>query len=530
MRESSIQRKRMRIVIPAYPAFNIYSNFADKTTTLGSVSIASVVNKMEGWDVEVIDENNLRRYGPRGKERGADHEFLQQQRPADVLGLYGGLTSTIPRLYEVARFYKGKDSQIITIAGGQHFVEETIPEALKAGIDYIVLGEGEQTIKEILRALEQNTDIREVKGIAYLQGGNVMYTPPREPITSFGQLPLPDFSLVRYARIKVYPVERVRGCGMNCEFCTVKGEPRGALPERLLEQISFIVETQDARHFFIVDDLFGQKRGETIEFCRMLKSYQESIGRRLDFTAQIRLDRARDHELLSSMRQAGINMVAIGYESPIEEELRAMRKNIKPEEMVAMTRLFHKHGFLVHGMFIFGYPLPKGVDFKMTARERLRRYKQFIRKAHIDTLQVLLPVPLPGTELRERLKRENRIFPLEDVGWEYYDGNFPLFEPDEPMSAEEILSGARKLMAGFYQFRYLFKIGLNIFSFPALLFYLHNIRRGWKKWYRPWRNDLIRFGGWFIVKGWAKAYKENMFSEKLKKGQERLKSKNVPME
>lgn len=312
---------------------------------------------------------------------------------------------------------------------------------------------------------------------------------------------------------------------MDCEFCTVKGKPRYASPERLLERISFLLETKDARHFFIVDDLFGQQRDETIRFCNMLKNYQKEIGRRLNITVQIRLDKAKDTELLSAMRQSGINTVAIGYESPIEEELGAMNKQTRPEDMLSLTKMFHKFGFLVHGMFIFGYPLRHGVDFKMSTALRIKRFRDFIGKAKIDTIQVLLPVPLPGTELRQRLEREHRIYSNEDLGWEYYDGNFPLFEPDEPLTAETMQVATRKIMHKFYQFKYLFKIGLNIFSFPALIFFLHNIRFGWKKWYRHWRNDLLRFGGWITMKEWTQAFKKDKFSQKLKKAKEHLEVK-----
>jgi radical SAM superfamily enzyme YgiQ (UPF0313 family) len=308
---------------------------------------------------------------------------------------------------------------------------------------------------------------------------------------------------------------------MNCEFCTVKGKPRAACPERLLEQIRLLVETRDARHFFIVDDLFGQQRAETVQFCNKLRDYQRSIRLRLDFTAQIRLDKAKDSELLLSMRQAGINAVAIGFESPIAEELKAMNKHIKPEDMLSLTRIYHKHGFLVHGMFIFGYPMEEGVLFNMTAQERVKRYRQFIRKARLDTIQILTPIPLPGTQLRERLKRQNRIYPLKEVGWEYYDGNFPIFEPDTPLSAEEMQLSARKIMASFYQFQYFFKIGLNILLFPGLVFFLGNIKLGWRKWYRPWRNDLVRSMGWIIIKKWNLNFHKDNFFEKLQsaKGQ-----------
>ena len=521
MLDSSKKRHRLRIIVPAYPAFNVYSYIANRTTALGPVCIGSVVDEMEGWDAEVIDENNLRLYGPRSDSGGADHEFLQQVRPADVVGFYGGLTSTIPRLYEVARFYK--DKGITTIAGGQHFIEENIAEALSSGIDYVVIGEGEETIRELLDAMQGKQQIPKVKGIAYLGNGQVMRTPKREPLTDFDKLPLPDFSLLRYAKVKVYPVGRIRGCGMDCEFCAVKGKPRFASPERLLESISSLLETEDARHFFIVDDLFGQQREETIRFCNMLRNYQKSTGRRLDTTVQIRLDKAKDPELLSAMRQAGINTVAIGFESPIDEELKAMNKHIKPDDMAAFTKTFRKFGFLVHGMFIFGYPLKEGTHFKMPAMERVKRFRQFINKAKIDTIQVLLAGPLPGTELRRRLIKQNRVYPIEDVGWEYYDGNFPLFEPDEPMSAEEMQASVRKIMGKFYQFKYMFMIGLNIFSFPALIFFLHNVKLGWRKWYRPWRNTLARFGGWIIMRRWASQLKKDSFFERLQKAKEHLK-------
>lgn len=518
MFDSTKKRRRLRIVIPRYPIFNIYSRVARITTALGPVCVASVVNEMEGWDVEIIDENNLRLYCPRTPSGGVDHDFLQRQRPADVVGLYGGLTSTIPRLYEIARFYSEKGVPII--AGGQHFIEDNISEALRSRIDYVVVGEGELTIKELLTALQEGGELSRVKGIAYLENSAVVMTDPREPITDFDALPHPDFSLVRYAKIKLYPVERIRGCGMDCEFCTVKGKPRRASPERLLEDIGFLLETRDARHFFIVDDLFGQNRDETIRFCDMLRDYQKAVRRRLDLTVQIRLDKAKDPQLLSAMRRAGINTVAIGFESPIEEELIAMKKRVKPQSMIDLARVYHRHGFLVHGMFIFGYPLKEGASLNISLEDRVRTYREFIKRAKIDTVQTLLPVPLPGTELRRRLESRDRIYPLSRIGWEFYDGCFPVFQPDEPISAQELQAAAFRIMGRFYRFKYMFFLGVHVISFPAMLFSLHNIKAGWRIWYRQWRNALCRFGGWIILRGWTSELKKGGFPQKLKSAQE----------
>lgn len=515
MLEAIGERYRLRIVVPTYPAFNIYSRVANTTTALGPVCVATTVNKMEKWDVEIIDENNLGRFGPRGESEGADHEFLQSQRPADVVAFYGGLTSTIPRLYRLAEFYKKQG--IPTIAGGQHFIEANISEGLSCGIDYLVIGEGEETIKELLEALEGAGELGKIKGLAYLKNGEPFITAKRAPLADFGKQPLPDFSLVRYARIKMYPVERIRGCGMDCEFCTVKGKPRPARPERLLEQISCLVETRKAKSFFMVDDLFGQQRDETIRLCNMLVEYQKRIGKRLDITAQIRLDKARDSELLRAMRGAGIKTVAIGFESPIDDELQAMRKHVRSADMVTLARIFHEFGFWVHGMFIFGYPLKENANLKISLERRVSTYRKFIKQAKIDTVQILLPVPLPGTELRDRLEKQGRVYSHETIGWEYYDGNFPLFEPDDPMDAAELHGAAQKIMGRFYQFKYIFFVAWNILSFPALVFFLHNIRSGWRRWHRPWRNYLIRFGGWLTMRRWTLAFGRDKFFEKQQK-------------
>jgi len=514
-------RKSLRIIIPAYPAFNIYSSVARVTSALGPVSVATAVNDISGWDVEVIDENNYRR-GPKASDGRPDHAALQQIRPADVVGFYGGLTSTIPRLFEVAEFYKGLG--VPTVAGGQHFVEETIEAALGHGIDFVVIGEGEKTIAELLEHIEGRKDKADIRGLAYLENGKVVRTPDAEPLTDFDELPIPDFSLVRYAQIKLYPVGRVRGCGMNCEFCTVKGRPRYASPERLMQQFASLFEKREAKRFFIVDDLFGQDRDGTLRLCRLLADYQKQARTRFTITVQIRLDKARDAELLQAMHDAGIRMVAIGFESPIAEELEAMNKRLKPEEMIAMTQLYRRAGFRVHGMFIFGYPAQPEQSFRMSAKDRVRRFRRFIKKSRLDTVQVLLPVPLPGTELTRRLREQGRIYPTDVVGWEYYDGNFPLFEPDEPMTAEEMQASIRQIMGRFYRRRQMFSVGIYLLSFPVMVFWLHNIKAGWRRWVRRWWKSLLGYGGSRIVRRWTIALKKGDFPQKLAEAKKALRS------
>lgn len=507
------RRSRLRIICPAYPTFNIYSRPAKVMTALGPVCIATAVSDIPGWDAEVIDENNYQR-GPTDSGGRPDHDAMQRIRPADVVGLYGGLTSTVPRLFEIAKQYKALGARII--AGGNHFVEDNIEEALHSGIDIVVCGEGEKTIVELLACLESGGDLRDIRGIAFLDGdGRFVQTPMREPITNFDELPIPDFSVLRHTRLVYYPISGIRGCGMDCEFCTVKGKPRFGSPQRMMEQFASAYEKWGGKVFFVVDDLFGQNRKDALLLCRMLRDYQDKMGVSFSITVQIRLDRARDSELLQAMRGARINTLAIGFESPIAEELKAMHKQLNPQEMIELAHLYNRAGFRIHGMFIFGYPAPEGKPFVMSAQERVGHFQRFIRKARLTTVQVLLAGPLPGTEMTRRLRAANRLYPTDRVGLEYYDGSFALFEPDAPMTSEELMASVRKIMHGFYGPRHLLAVVASIISFPMILLWFNNIEAGWLKWYRRWAGSLYRTGGWLLLKKWTAAYKKDGFLTKL---------------
>lgn len=522
--KSKNKRFRLRIIIPAFPSFNIYTNIAKKTTALGPVCVASVANKLENWDVEVIDENNCKsKLCPLDKDGLPDHRRLQSERPADAVGFYGSLTSTIPRLYNLAHIYKKLN--VFTIAGGKH-IENLPEEALKNNIDVVVLGEGEYTIKELLIAQEHNRRLEEIKGIAFLKDNDFVKTEARPLITDFERLPHPDFGLVRYAKIKIYPISRIRGCNMNCEFCSVKDKTRCDSPQRTIDQIADLVETQGAKHFFETSDHFAADREQTIEFCRLLSEYQKKKGIRLSMTVQIRLTDARYPELLKAMKDAGVRNLAIGYESPIDEELNAMRKGYRSEHMIEWTKEYHKYGFFIHGMFIFGYPHKSRNSITIPLEERVRRFREFFRKTKIDTAQVLLTIPLPGTDLRRRLENEGRLYPLDKISWEYYDGQFPLFKPDGGESPVEVQKGVGQLMKKFYSLNSFGKIVINIlFHFPRIVFpatlsllcfRVRYITRAFIKWEKQYfRNYKLRFGGYFIVHSWFKKFRKSGFLKKL---------------
>jgi len=456
--------KLFRLIIPQFPYFNIYSSIS--MPPWGAMSVATCVGKFTDIDVEAIDENNYR-----GE---IDHQAIQARRPAQYVGFYGGLTSTNPRLYAVAAQYKSMG--VTTVAGGVH-INAMPQEALDNGIDYVVTGEAEHSLPDLLAALNEGRDPEKLQGLIFRRNGRTIDTGRREPLQNLDDLPDPDFSLLMNLKRKIrfIPVSRTRGCNFSCEFCSVKdylGPCRSAGPQSALRQ--FINHSErGANTFFVVDDNFAQDREGTKELCRKLSEYRVRTKRKLDIVVQVRAEVAKDHEMLYLMKKAGVTTLCIGYESPIDEDLRNMKKGLTVAKLEEYTEILRDHGFYIHGMFIFGYPTFKDSAFRptMTMKERAEHYLSFIRRCKIDTIQVMKPVPLPGTMLRKRLEAEGRVFPKSLVDWDKYDGNWVCFQPDEGCSAKDLQVYATWIMRKVYHPLQIAKFLYLIPNYPIDLAY-----------------------------------------------------------
>lgn len=491
----------VRFIIPVLPEINIFTKVAKSTTALGPIMVATAANKVWGWKVEVIDENNYN--GPRDKEGLPDHKRLQKENPASVVGFYCGLTSTVERVWELAEFYHNEGA--INLAGGWH-AHYCPEETLNHNIDIVVHGDGEIIIQQILSNLKEGKLVAELPGISYWDKGEIKRNLPEMLGTpDFNDLPYQDFNLLKFAKIRTYPINRTRGCRMNCEFCSVRGKPSWASGRHLFETVDWLVQIRKARHFFIVDDRLEENIEGTFEFFRLIS---EKYGNSLCFTVQVRLEVAKNTEFLKIMKKAGVRTVCIGYESPIEQELQVMRKGYSIFRMLEWTKIYHNYGFWIHAMFIFGYP-PKKSEGQMAVEEMVKRFKMFINKARFHTIQILHPVPLVGTDLRQRLKKEGRIFPFEIVPWRYYDGDYACFQPDN-MSLRELQEIPIKLMKWFYSPLSFFRISLRAITLP-----LDSLIRGWRHWRRGWHGDIVKYGGYRLIQKWQKRQQGKKFIQRL---------------
>ena len=552
-------------VIPQYPKHsqqNIYANI--KMPPLGVIAILSQIRDNPVFkEVYAIDENNYS--GPRDFMDLVDHDFLQKREPVKIAMFYGGMSNSIPRLFSLAKQYKAFGA--VTIAGGSH-VDALPDEALESGVDIIVHGEGEETIKEIIKILIKKgkadlkkSDLFNIKGISFLDDdGKYYFTGKRESIIDLNKYKDTDLTLIKFLkkRWSAIPINKGRGCNWNCEFCVVNkqyGKYKFCSVEKALRQV---IKYSDLgyKYFFFTDDNFCQNTQETIELCTKIGEYKRKFKKKINLIVQVRNEIAENDELIKAMKFAGVSTLAIGFESPINEELRAMNKGVTVEKLIERSRKLSDH-FYIHGMFIFGYPQFKDslIKSSLTLKERAKQYKIFFKKSKIDTIQVLNAVPLPGSTLRYRLESECRIFPKEIVGWDKYDGLFLCYDPTpEGIDAYELNNLPKLLMKKRYLGNFLSRninygnwiswtynatIGFPIsFSVYYTKEFLHNynekrrrktiekidneknifnesLKSAWKDISRRWRNLAIRTYAGGIVRRWIKEYKTSDYSKHL---------------
>jgi radical SAM superfamily enzyme YgiQ (UPF0313 family) len=285
------------------------------------------IDNGKSWlTAEVINENNyrsIRRRAPINPKSMPDHLVLQQERYAAFIGISCSMTTGAPRAIELIRLYKEFPESLkpkAIIVGGWHAMDNP-QEMLEAGADVVVHGEAELIIKDILTALRNDDSLSGIPGISYWSGGQIKRNGPTEiyvPQEMMDKLPDPDFGLIRYSVIRIFPLGRTRGCDGKCPFCRVKCQARSISPPRFLEQIIVLI-SKGANHIFITDDRSEQDLDGFIYWLKGLGEFMRVRRPRVSITTQNRLSLAEHPEVLQLMRDAGVKNVAIGYESPIAE-------------------------------------------------------------------------------------------------------------------------------------------------------------------------------------------------------------------
>ncbi|MFC1851082.1 B12-binding domain-containing radical SAM protein [candidate division CSSED10-310 bacterium] len=402
---------RVIFVEPRGVKANVFSRYIH-LPLLGPVILGSQLHKA-GMDVKIFNENIL----------GQDISLSELD--GDVLCL-SALTPTIERAYELARRFKARNPRARVIIGGIHatFVPE---EALKFA-DYVVTGEGESIIEDLIR---YGSDEKIVSG---------------ERVADLDSTIQPDFSLVhQHQRIRITPIMTSRGCPYNCNFCSVTSMFGRKYRTVSIDRVMTELENSRTRWIFFYDDNFVVKNKRTDELMeRMLAS-----DRKFKWTAQVRTDLTKDPQLVEKMARAGCRWVYVGFESINPDTLKSLQKNQGREDIERSIAVFHRYGISVHGMFIFGSDQDKKEVFHSTVR--------FCNKLKIDSVQYLILTPFPGTATYTRMENENRLI---HHMWPYYDTMHAVFQP-RWMTASELQQGMFQSFENFYTITRLFNDSFN---------------------------------------------------------------------
>lgn len=553
------KQETFRVFDTGYKKNNIYRYQVGRTISLGPVMIATVADKYLPWlSAEVISENNYhdqRFRAPVDKYGFPDHFKLQQEKYARFVGLALSITTSAPRAIATSLAYHQMPEELTPdriLIGGWH-ASDTEKELLLTGEKGVVVhGEGEKAIVEVLEALYNGKSLEDIPCISYWDNGEIKRNGRGSAVVPQDQmdnLPNPNFGLVKYSKIKIFPLQRTRGCSGKCEFCRVKNSnPRTISPGRFLEQVRMVIHL-GSRDIFLTDDRPEENLDEFVEVLEGQIRVQEDLNVELNMTIQCRVSLAEHRDIVKIMSRAGIKRVCVGVESPIVQELESMSKptkNLSPSEVAGLIDVFKQNGLFVHLMMIFGYPQFKGslVDDQgelITVAKRGDIFWNFIKKAKPDTLQLLMYTPIPGTNDWYRLRNQNRLLPRKDFGWELYDGTHLVFKPDPGIDPRELQDEATKINRKFYMFGYLWRlchVSLAIRAFwlvffatlagitwllkwitrkLRMMFISNRLDFVWRRLRHFRENATMRLGGVKIILDWMDNFKKSSFREKLER-------------
>lgn len=428
--------KRISLIEPMGPSYHVYTGI--NLPRLGLPIIGTILKDM-GYEVRIFVESL--------SPIPWDYVFS-----SDLVGV-STLTSSVNAANKMIEVLKSRG--IKTVAGGPHF--SLVPWDSKA--DFVVRGEGEETIVELLKALENGEELSSIKGLSFWKDGEFVSNPQRPFKEDLDSLPIPDLNLItNHERMKIIPMITSRGCPFNCEFCGVTlvfgRKFRSNSVDYVMEMLRMEKErTGKLGSIFFYDDNFTADINRTWDICEeMLR--KDLVPAR--WMAQTRIDIYRHPDLLELMRRTRCTNLYIGLESVNPMTLKEYNKRQELEEMIEGIRVIQEKGIRIHGMFVFG----SDYDTKEIADETVK----FAIRNKLYTFQMMALTPVMGTRLWDRLEREGRIISYD---WDKYDGLHVVIKP-KLMSPKEMQYSIIKAMAKFYSIRYGITLAMKL-KFQAAL-------------------------------------------------------------
>lgn len=301
---------------------------------------------------------------------------------------------------DIARLIKGQIPDCTFVMFGHYatqFPEETL---IHSGFDYVISGEPELVLRELLTTLMAGTSADLVRGIAYRKEDQTIKQGENGRIRDPNELPVPAYDLLPQAKYyepllaKPYGmIQTVRGCPYKCNYCVKSyGSKLSQLTtDRVIREMKLWIELQGVRSIRFIDDTFTINRNRVMELCRAIIS--EKI--KVEWACLSRTDNL-DEELLIWMKKSGCKRIYFGMESGSQRMLDIYKKNVSVDEALASFALCRRVGIETAAFFMSGHPEETEQDFFETV--------DFVKSADLNYASFNPLTPYPGTGLFDEIK------------------------------------------------------------------------------------------------------------------------------
>ncbi|MBI4845294.1 MAG: B12-binding domain-containing radical SAM protein [Candidatus Omnitrophica bacterium] len=412
-----------------------------------------------------------------------------------------------------AKFAKERCPDITIVWGGIHpslLPEQTLENKY---VDIVVVGEGEETVKELSLALYEGGSLSDIKGIAYKSEGKAHLNPVREFIdlnSITKELPYELFLNKKYA-LDYFPVHTSRGCPYRCGFCYNlafnQRKWRAKRAELVIDEIDYVVKKFGARHLsFTWEDEFFIDKNRVEEICRGM--LERGIKVKWDAFCRFNHFYKFEDEFIKLLENAGCSTLSFGGESGSQRMLdEVIQKDVKVEQIITTTEKLAKTNIRQVVSFMSGLPGETDEDMNQTYR-LMDKLCQINPNIYLNG--IFLYTPYPGTTLFNLVRKEfNYSMPASLEEW----ANFGIYRNVGATWQSKVYINKFKTISiltrfPFYQKKFSFKdvgsvIGGGRFSkFPYnVVYYIYSLLARWR-----WKKRFFRFPleWWFLEKAMEK--------------------------
>lgn len=424
----------------------IYSRFVPPIAASGIAYIAALLEKNRA-KVIIIDQ-----YANKMTNEELSNRINAESPQLVGFSCLTPVMGNVKVLVEQVRLLK-KDIKIIL--GNIHasiFAEELLRRKIA---DIIVRGEGEISMLEVSIAIKENKNLHDIRGISFIENGNIYHNPDREPQSNPDDFPYPAWHLfdLEYYRSHpmvslheiTVPIQASRGCPYQCIFCsqdTLYEKPRYRKTVNVIDEIEYIYSKLGVSHFVFIDAYFPFSIEHGLEFCD--EFMQRGLHKKIRWVTESRVDKV-NLKLLKRMKEAGLHLIMYGFEVGNQEVLDRINKRTTLEQARQAMKDSKKADILTLGLFILGLPN----ETKQTCEDTIR----FAKELDCDIAKFNIAVPLPGSKFFEdnRSKFSSICEPEKFTSWSsLVSSSDDLIYVPDGMNNRDLIDLQRKAMFQFF--------------------------------------------------------------------------------